>query len=43
LERLESREVPTIVTVTNLTDGIGNGSLRDAIVQSNATPGHNDI
>jgi hypothetical protein len=43
LERLESRDVPAVFHVTTLTDGIGNGSLRDAIVQSNATPGHNDI
>jgi predicted outer membrane repeat protein len=43
LERLESRDVPAVFHVTTLTDGIGNGSLRDAIMQSNATPGHNDI
>jgi hypothetical protein len=42
LERLESRDVPTLFTVTTLTDGAP-GSLRDAITQSNASAGHNDI
>src|SRR5262249_3555384 len=43
LERLESRDVPAVFHGTTLTDGIGHGSPGDAIVQSNATPGHNDI
>jgi predicted outer membrane repeat protein len=42
LEQLERREVPALFTVTSLVDG-DPGSLRDAILQSNATPGHNDI
>jgi hypothetical protein len=42
LEQLESRDVPALFIVTTLTDG-DPGSLRDAINQANASPGHNDI
>ncbi len=36
IETLEGREVPATFTVTNLADGTGIGSLRDAITAANA-------
>jgi hypothetical protein len=42
LERLEDRTLPATFLVT-VTDDSGAGSLRDAITQSNATPGANVI
>ena len=46
LESLERRELMATFTVTNITDGIlpvPPGSLRQAILQSNVTPGNNTI
>src|SRR5260370_5465747 len=42
LERLEDRLALSTFMVTNLGDG-GAGSLRQAVVQSNTTPGPNEI
>src|ERR1700738_2725880 len=46
LEWLEDRMLPTTFTVTNNTDDPGNpsaGSLRQAIIDANNTPGSNRI
>lgn len=43
LEALERREVMATFTVTTAADGVLIGSLRDAILNSNITPGNNVI
>src|SRR3954452_19692919 len=42
LEALEGRSVPTVFPVTTLADG-GLGSLRQAILDANGTPGDDTI
>jgi hypothetical protein len=42
LEPLEDRCVPTTITPTTFADGLGNDSLRDAVLQFNADPGAGD-
>src|SRR5205085_8718553 len=43
LEPVEDRTVPSTITPTTTADGIGIGSLRDAIIAANAAPGHDTI
>src|SRR6266849_10535071 len=42
LEPLEDRCVPTTITPTTFADGVGNDSLRDAVLQFNADSGTGD-
>src|SRR5512133_2406203 len=42
LEKLESRLLLSVFTVTNTSDS-GDGSLRQAIIDANANPGHDTI
>jgi hypothetical protein len=42
LEPLEDRCVPTTITPTTFADGVGSGSLRDAVLQFNADAGSGD-
>jgi hypothetical protein len=42
LELLEDRFVPTTITPTTFTDGVGSGSLRDVVLQFNADTGTGD-